>query len=210
MILLSIIAALALNSVVSSGSPLPKVADDCAPIHILSARGSNQPQGEGPTLSPLVDAIVGAHPEASRDSIVWPALILPYDVNSHNGTLAATAALTAYVKKCPDSKIVILGYSQGAHIIGDSLCGGGVTAIVWFGDPRHIGGESYNRGTSRRDGLFGRLPSQSCDYYADRLESYCDTGDFACDRGLDLPVHGEYIPKYTKQALKFVNEKLGQ
>ncbi|WEW57601.1 hypothetical protein PRK78_003068 [Emydomyces testavorans] len=126
MMLLNVIAALALNSVICFASPLPVTAPEaCAPIHIMSARGSNQPQGEGPTLTPLADAIAAAHPGSSREPIVWPANIIPYDINSHNGTLAVTAQLTAYVKKCPTSKIVMLGYSQGAHVIMDSLCGGG-------------------------------------------------------------------------------------
>lgn len=28
------------------------------------------------------------------------------------------------VTSCPEAKIVLLGYSQGAHVIGNTLCGG--------------------------------------------------------------------------------------
>ena len=66
----------------------------------------------------------------------------------------------------------MLGYSQGAHILLDSLCGGGgevglgpetppigtaigdhVIAIVQYGDPRHITDVPYDTGTSMHDGV---------------------------------------------------------
>lgn len=123
---LPLLTALALSSGLTLATPLPQAAP-CAPIHIMSARGSNQPAGEGPTLTPLASAIAAAYPAGTttREPIVWPAQLFPYDVNSHNGTLAVAAQLTAYAKRCPTSKIVLLGYSQGAHVIMDSLCGGG-------------------------------------------------------------------------------------
>lgn len=31
--------------------------------------------------------------------------------------------VTAYQSCCPDSKMVLLGYSQGAHVTADFLCG---------------------------------------------------------------------------------------
>ncbi|EAS35172.3 uncharacterized protein CIMG_00526 [Coccidioides immitis RS] len=228
MLLLSAIATLALHGALCLARPAAaKTQNDCAPVHIMSARGSNQPPGEGPTLAPLVDAIVADHPGSTREPIVWPAVIFPYAESSHNGTLAVTAQLTAYVERCPKSKIVLLGFSQGSHVIGDSLCGGGgllgigpitdpisttigdhVSAIVWLGDPRHRGNDTYNRGTSVRDGIFPRLQSQSCEHYAANLQSYCDTRDIFCDSGDSLQVHRGYIPKYLEAAKQFVNERL--
>lgn len=40
------------------------------------------------------------------------------------GTAAVENQIIAYVKHCPSSKLVLLGYSQGAQIIGDALYGG--------------------------------------------------------------------------------------
>lgn len=34
-----------------------------------------------------------------------------------------TKLIEEYVAACPSSKIVLLGYSQGAQVVGDTLCG---------------------------------------------------------------------------------------
>lgn len=33
--------------------------------------------------------------------------------------------MTAYAERCPEAKLVLSGYSQGANIVGDLLGGGG-------------------------------------------------------------------------------------
>ncbi|KAI1909615.1 hypothetical protein LOZ53_006413 [Ophidiomyces ophidiicola] len=118
----------------------------CAAVHIMSARGSNQAAGEGSTLAPVATALAALFTGATREAIVWPAKIIPYDTNSAQGTQAVTRQLTAYVKRCPNSKIVMLGYSQGAHVIGDSLCGGGGVAGIGPVTPP-IAREIGNHGT---------------------------------------------------------------
>lgn len=80
-----------------------------------------------------------------------------------------------------------------------------------MGDPRHLEKMPYNVGTSDRNGSFPRqLPHQSCEYYADRIQSYCDSRDQACDGGSDpLVVHTMYVRKYKNDAVKFIKSKLG-
>lgn len=121
----SISLALLLGSTLSSGYPSGQSKpQDCAPVHVITARGSKEDPGEG-AVAPLTDLIVAANKGATREAVDYPALLLPYDDSSSKGTQAVTDQLTAYVDRCPDSKVVLVGYSQGAHIIGDSLCGGG-------------------------------------------------------------------------------------
>ncbi len=105
-----------------------------------------------------------------------------------------------------------------------------------MGDPRHLAGQSYDVGTSSRDGVISHfpfpslsnsvdsyevsglnslfkqiiprfLPSQNCDTYASRIQSYCDFDDFFCDSGTSLPVHESYA-KYLEDARIFVNDLL--
>lgn len=41
------------------------------------------------------------------------------------GIAYGRTAITEYVAKCPDAKIVVTGWSQGASVVGDLLAGGG-------------------------------------------------------------------------------------
>ena len=51
-----------------------------------------------------------------------------------------------------------------------------------MGDPSFVPGQSFDAGTSRTTGLFPRSNSgvQCLQGFADRLKSYCDTGDEFC------------------------------
>lgn len=122
---------------------------------------------------------------------------------------------------------MLLGYSQGAHIVGDALGGGGggdlgaktepvpanvgeyVAAVIQMGDPRHLVGQPFDVGSSTRDGIFPRLEDQSLTRYAGRIQSYCDSGDPYCDRGDVSAVHLGYTKEYNGVALGFVLGKIG-
>ncbi|OAA66361.1 cutinase [Akanthomyces lecanii RCEF 1005] len=197
----------------------------CDPIHLLVARGSNEKAGPGQLLS-LANDIIAANPGATYESIDYPAILNPYGPSVKQGTVAVKQQLTDYVKSCPDSKIVLLGYSQGAQITGDALCGGDaagtgpvtppidaaiashVTAIVWYGDPRHNVSASYDQGTATTDGLYVRPASQSCDAFSDLIASYCDLGDPYCSVGNNVWVHLTYPSRHDWPAAAFVNAKL--
>lgn len=96
---------------------------DCAPVHLLVARGSTEAPGFG-QLNSLATKIVQGNSGATKEAIDYPAKLQPYGPSVSAGVTAVKNQLSAYVQKCPDSKIVLLGYSQGANIIGDALCGG--------------------------------------------------------------------------------------
>lgn len=96
---------------------------DCAPIHLLVARGSTESPGYG-QLNSLATRIVQGNSGATKEAIDYPAQLQPYGPSVSAGVTAVKKQLSDYVAKCPDSKIVLLGYSQGANIIGDALCGG--------------------------------------------------------------------------------------
>ncbi len=119
-----------------------------------------------------------------------------------------------------------MGYSQGAHVTGDVLAGGGgrlgggsqpigaeaadnVAAVILTGDPAYVPGKSFNAGTSNRAGIFPPAAARSLDPFADRIQSYCDTGDNFCAGGANVPVHLGYTRKYNDEAEAFVLEKIG-
>src|ERR1700753_2127797 len=83
----------------------------CAPAHIMVARASGEAKGEGmlrSVSSKLKESIKGADSEA----IDYPANLAPYGPSESKGVKAANEQLAAYVKRCPESKVVLIGYSQ--------------------------------------------------------------------------------------------------
>lgn len=147
-----------------------------------------------------------------------------------SGVAAMKADLIAAVEACPQQKIVLLGYSQGAECISDTLGGGGggllgtrtpavdyakygshVKAAVMMGDPRYMTNQqSFHVGTCFQNGLFPRSSDQSASLkgYSTILKSYCDFGDPFCCSGVDTLEHLTYTVKYNAFAVSFVLGKI--
>ncbi|KAG5653934.1 hypothetical protein H0H81_009291 [Sphagnurus paluster] len=116
---LLVVAALAVSTTARPVSQ--SAAADCADVHIISARGSTEAVGEG-SISAIVDSIVsGSKQTITREAIVYPATLTDYTNSQSKGVTAMKAQLAAKASACPNTKIVLTGYSQGAHIAGDIL-----------------------------------------------------------------------------------------
>jgi acetylxylan esterase len=142
----------------------------CPPSHLIVARGSTEPPGPG-LLITLADKVMAMNPGTTMETIVYPATLENYENSAANGTQAVQQQLTSFVQKCPSSKIAMMGFSQGAQIMGDALGGGGlqglsrfnapisravsnlVTAMVMYGDPRHVVDAPFNVGTATKNGV---------------------------------------------------------
>jgi len=153
----------------ASSTPL-ETRQSCPKVHVFGARETTVPQGYG-TSQGLVDMVVRAYPGATRDAIVYPACGgqsncggVSYENSQQQGTAAVVKAVTDFNKKCPDTKIVLIGYSQGGQIMDNALCGGAgntltgtalaaVKAAIFMGDPRNVNGLSYNVGTCKNKGV---------------------------------------------------------
>jgi acetylxylan esterase len=103
-------------------SPAKGSGKACAPLHILAARASTNAQGEGMTAS-TNSAINSLVPGPDVEAIVFPASLPPYSPSASKGVQATKDQLRAYVERCPESKIILTGYSQGADVMGSILCG---------------------------------------------------------------------------------------
>jgi hypothetical protein len=201
----------------------------CAAVHVITARASTEPPGEGITGA-LVTQIVNASAQTvSRAAVSYPATLTNYASSSAQGVAALRTQLTSQVQACPGQQIVLAGYSQGGHVVLDVLGGGGggtlgpttppissaiadrVSAVVTFGEPRHVVGQPYNRGTSFRNGLFPRTSSQLqvLSGYAGRIRSWCDFNDLFCASGLSTVVHLTYLSRYQNTAASFVLGRIG-
>ncbi|EOD45287.1 Acetyl xylan esterase [Neofusicoccum parvum] len=198
----------------------------CANIHVFGARETTASPGFG-SAGTVVNLILNAHPGATSEAITYPAAGgNSYGSSVQAGTKAVAQAVTSYAQSCPDSQIVLVGYSQGSQIINNAMCNGGdpnqgissttapitaaigkhVKAMIWMGNPRHKPGASYNVGTSTAAGFDPE--TQQCTAYASIIQSYCDQADPYCSNGNDASVHQGYGSEYGQAALKFVNSKL--
>ena len=83
---------------------------DCAPVHMILGRGSTE--SVPGSLESLVTLITQDFPRANYENIDYPATDETISDSYFIGRVAATKQLISYCKKCPLSKIVLLGYSQ--------------------------------------------------------------------------------------------------
>ncbi|KAJ0293455.1 hypothetical protein CBS470a_001657 [Colletotrichum nupharicola] len=96
-------------------------------VHLIVARGSNEPAGVG-RIGSVANGVVAAIPGSQIEPLDYPATFDNYSISVEDGDIAMNLALTAYSSRCPDSKVALLGYSQYASKIaswcdtGDVYC----------------------------------------------------------------------------------------
>lgn len=155
----------------------------CPPLHLILARASTEPPGPG-FMGAVALLITQSVPNATLASVDYPATFSDYAQSQTKGVHELRRMMLAHSERCPDTKLALLGFSQGAHVIMDVLCGRpadeaggwerveplggsgyGVVGVVTFGDPSHsvgAGWEGVNRGTSGRAGVSSSYFSLPC------------------------------------------------
>ncbi|KAF2741677.1 carbohydrate-binding module family 1 protein [Sporormia fimetaria CBS 119925] len=219
-------AALSLSGLVA-GNPVELTErQSCPNVYVFGARETTAPVGYG-TSQGLVNQVVAAYPGAGSEAISYPACGgqsscggISYDNSASQGTAAVVRAVTSYNQRCPNTQIVLIGYSQGGQIMDNALCGGAgatltgaalnaVKAAIFLGDPHYRVGLPYNVGTCQAQGFAARPAGFVCSpASSDRLKSYCDSTDPYCCTGNDANSHQQYVNKYGSQALAFIKSKL--
>ncbi|KAF9888533.1 hypothetical protein FE257_008640 [Aspergillus nanangensis] len=216
------------SGTIAASSETAKHQSSCPDIHVFGARHTTAKDDYG-AAKEFVELLLETHPGATAEPIHYPAAPKPRFTESvHHGVQAVTYQVTEFVRKCPDTQIVLVGYSQGAQIMDNALCGGPdptveifsteptissevgshVKAIIWMGDPRYTIGAPFNRGTATTSGTRPRSENPYCIPYTDKIQSYCDNGDPVCSDGKDFNVHVSYAKTYGQDALEFVSRRL--
>ncbi|TDZ28940.1 Acetylxylan esterase 2 [Colletotrichum spinosum] len=195
----------------------------CAPVNIIVARGSLEAQGAG-LLGNIANKSAAQIPGAVVTPLIYPAQLDPYPPSVSAGVANMTNLLNQQIQACPQTKIVLMGYSQGAQVSLDTLCGTAdgpnfnatqaqaptigmkIAAIVTFGDPTSIANQTFQRGTAKKDGIFPRRDFSSCSGLTSRIASFCDETDLFCASGQNLTVHLSYFQnqRYIDQASTFI------
>lgn len=179
-------------------------ADDCPDIEVVFARGTNEDPGLGLPGGAFVDSLrskVGGR-SVGAYAVVYPAT---YDfLAAAQGANDASAHIQYMMNACPNTRLVLGGYSQGAAVI-DVLAavpipGIGFTnplppntpdfvaALVAFGNP---------------SGKLG-LPLTSSPVWGGRSIDLCNGGDPVCGPGEDVAAHRAYAGGQSNAAANFV------
>lgn len=97
---------------VAVAKALPAPTSPCAAVHIIAARASTEPPGEG-IIGALVTQVQNQSGQTvSTAAVDYPATLTDYADSSAQGTTATKALLTNQANACPNQKIVLVGYSQ--------------------------------------------------------------------------------------------------
>ncbi|KAK7924234.1 carbohydrate esterase family 5 protein [Apiospora marii] len=206
----------------------------CAETHIFLGKGNNEPypgrQGK------LVTAICSGLSSCDYEDIQMQNMLSDeYCGAVHEGSTNGVAQIIAYNKRCPSTKLVVSGYSQGAHVVGDIFGGGGgtyfngcveeptpnldinspagkqVAAILTFGDVRHTAFQPYNYlDGADKWGLYPRNSQQLANAanYASVWRDYCAGDEPICAGGNNVESHLNYFDLYTNEAAEYVQAKI--
>ena len=96
-------------------------------VHMIVARGSTEPQGEG-VESSVVSAVSQSISGSDGEGIVYPASLTDYTSSESQGVTAMTNDIKSYTQQCPDTKIALMGFSQGGQVVADVLGGGSMSS----------------------------------------------------------------------------------
>lgn len=197
--------------------------DSCVDVAVVFARGTFEGPGVGATGQSFVDALNARLPGQSVSvyGVNYPASL---DFGrAVDGIADATNKIQQIAAECPDTKIVLGGYSQGAAVAGYSTSSSvpagfvlpaglsgpmpasvasHVSAVVLFGTPNNWVLNVADRGAP---------PIAIGDLYAGKTLQLCAVGDPICyPGGLDRSAHSSYKSNgMAVQAADFVAGRLG-
>jgi hypothetical protein len=221
----------------------------CAPIIGIGVRGTGAPHGTGSgglyesggfgITKGILDDVEKRIPDTQIFGLNYPALAwlgpLPipqasYLVSIEQGKNVLRETLESLSVRCSTSVVVLVGHSQGAQVIGDTLDSGTspqlsataknmINSVVLLGDSSYTNGQPINSPKSATTGssLFPRKPGKFSSYVARNpnsassekvpfIRSWCYTNDWACQNqrawldGKLKPIHENYGNSPTREA----------
>jgi len=202
----------ALSSLTIGGASAASAAPKCNDIELVFARGTDEPAGLGVVGKSLVDTL---RPMVKNQSIGTYAVKYPASwdfLQVAAGANDASRRIQAITATCPDSKIVLGGYSQGAAVIDvvttSPIAGLGYTAPLPAAVVPHVAAVAVFGNPSARIGR--PLTILSPDFGA-RTADLCNTNDPVCSRGDDFDAHVRYPQSgLVKLAAQWITKNVQQ
>ncbi|HEX5142984.1 MAG TPA: cutinase family protein [Mycobacterium sp.] len=200
-------------------APAIAMADPCPDVQVVFARGTNEPAGTGGLGQTFVNDLrsrIGERPLAVH-AVDYPASMdFPAgaqgiaDVDTEVRTLAGT---------CPNARIVLGGYSQGAAVIGYSLTdqlppNGAIPQNLVGPLPKNVADRIaavafFGKPSNEFLGSLGLPPITIDSRFADKTIDQCEPGDFICSGGGNPIAHSLYVVTgMVDQAADFAASRL--
>ncbi|AQT79699.1 cutinase [Mycolicibacterium litorale] len=204
------LGAVLVTSAMLTGPVPSAAADDCPDVEVIFARGTGEPPGVGRVGQSFVDALA---PRIGTRTLGTYGVNYPASLNflaAASGADDAAARIADMGVRCPQTRLVLGGFSQGAAAVsmlagvapvGERIgsigsapplppaAAGQVAAVAVFGNP---------------GARFG-TPLSTTGMFAGRAVDICSAGDPICSAGRDRGAHSAYeLPPYPDQAAAFV------
>jgi len=187
-------------------------ADDCPDVEIIFARGTNEPPGLGRVGDAFVDSLRQQTGGMNIDTYGVNYAASKLQLHGGDGADDTVNRVKQTVAKCPNTKIVLGGYSQGASVM-DIVAGVPIGGINWGSSispdlASHVAAVATFGDVADRAG--GSLPTASA-LLGSKAIDLCNPEDPICHAGPGNEWSGHtegYVPVYTTQAAAFVASKL--
>ncbi len=174
---LSLVAAATATVPLSLATTLPATAQACPDVEVVFARGTTEPPGVGGIGQAFVDALRG---RLGGRSVAVYGVNYPASYQFRTSTPAGRDDARAHVESvaasCPNTRMVLGGYSQGAAVVSMAStsmppsAADRVAAAALFGGPRSVG-----------------------PLLAGKTIELCVPNDPVCSNGRDWRAHGAYV-----------------
>jgi cutinase len=188
-----------------SPATLPTASAGCYDVQVVFARGTDEAPGIGRVGQAFVNAL---RPKIGNRSMGVYAVNYPasYDfLAAADGANDASAFIQGVVNDCPDTRLVLGGYSQGAAVI-DVITAVPFPAIGFTNPlppnvPDHVAAIAVFGNPTAKVGL----PLTTSPVYGGRAIDLCNAGDPICTSGEDVAAHRAYgSDGSANQAASFV------
>ena len=181
-------------------------ADPCPDVEVVFARGTTEPPGVGGTGQAFVDSL---RSQLGGRSVAVYAVDYPasrdFDTSTPAGAGDASSHIQSMAANCPNTRLVLGGYSQGAGVIDLSTTAmppqiaDHVAAAALFGAPRSAFADTLSPGP---------LPTIG-PLYAAKTIDLCVPNDPICSNGWDMRAHVAYVETgMVNQAATFAASRL--
>ncbi|WP_082978473.1 cutinase family protein [Mycobacterium sp. 1081908.1] len=183
---------------------LPLASAACPDVEVVFARGTDEPPGVGK----VGQAFVSSLRQNTRKSVGSYAVNYPANKDflaAADGANDASNHIQQMANNCPNTKIVLGGYSQGAAVIdivtAAPLAGFGFREPLPANAANHVAAVALFGNPSARAG--GLMSALTPNFDAKTID-LCNTGDPICSNGNKWSAHLSYVPGLTNQAASFV------
>jgi cutinase len=182
------------------------VAGPCPDVEVVFGRGTGEAPGPGGVGQAFIDALRQKVPGRSVEvyAVNYPASG-DLDRSSSDGADDARELVQSTIANCPNTKIVLAGYSQGAAVADLTTerlppeAANHVAAVALFGNPESTHASKL---------VGGPLPTLN-PIYRPKTIDLCVPNDPICSEGNDWNAHASYIQSgMPTQAATFVAQRL--